>query len=71
MLTAEQKAHWDAFGFLVLRQLFAPHEVKELRQASMEVLNRHDGEDVGLFDALLTSSDFQAAFVDEPGPHGH
>lgn len=34
-------------------------------------INRHDGEDVGLFDALLTSSDFQAAFVDEPGPHGH
>ena len=45
MLTAEQKAHWDAFGFLVLRQLFAPHEVQKLRQASIEVLNRHGGED--------------------------
>jgi len=34
-------------------------------------INRHDGEDVGLFDELLTNSGLQAAFVDEPGPHGH
>jgi len=34
-------------------------------------VDRHEGEDVGLFDTVLTSSDFQAAFVDEPGPHGH
>jgi len=34
-------------------------------------INRHEGEVVGLFDTVLTSSDFQAAFVDEPGPHGH
>ena len=45
MITAEQKAHWDAFGFLVLRQLFAPDEVKELRQASMEVMDKTGGKD--------------------------
>ena len=45
MLTPEQKAHWDVFGFLVLRQLFAPDEVKELRRASVEVMNQQGGED--------------------------
>lgn len=44
MITAEQKAHWDAFGFLVLRQVFAPDEVKDLRQASIEVINQHGGD---------------------------
>ena len=44
MITAEQKAHWDAFGFLVLRQLFAPDEVKELRQASIEVMKQGGGD---------------------------
>ena len=45
MITAEQKAHWDTFGFLVMRQLFAPDEVKELRRASIEVINKCGGED--------------------------
>ena len=45
MLTAEQKAHWETFGFLMLRQLFAPEEVKELRQAIIEVMNQTGGED--------------------------
>ena len=44
MITAEQKAHWDAFGFLVLRQLFAPDEVKELRQVSIEVMKQCGGD---------------------------
>ena len=39
MITADQKAHWETFGFLILRQLFAPEEVKELRQATIEVMN--------------------------------
>ena len=43
MITAEQKAHWDTFGFLVLRQLFAPDEVKELRQACIQVINKTGG----------------------------
>ena len=45
MITPEQKAHWDAFGFLLLRQLFAQDEVKELRQAFIDVMDRHGGED--------------------------
>ena len=40
MITAEQKAHWDTFGFLMLRQLFAPGEVKVLREAATEVVKQ-------------------------------
>ena len=43
MITAEQKAHWEAFGFLMLRQLFAPDEVKVLRDAAIEVVNQEGG----------------------------
>ena len=44
MLSVEQKAHWDAFGFLMLRQLFSPEEVQALRQVVIEVVNREGGE---------------------------
>ena len=43
MITAEQKAHWETFGFLMLRQLFAPDEVKVLREAAIEVVNQQGG----------------------------
>ena len=43
MITTEQKAHWDTFGFLMLRQLFAPDEVKVLREAAIEVVNQEGG----------------------------
>jgi hypothetical protein len=43
VLTAEQIAHWEAFGFLVLRQLFKPDEVKALREAATEVVNQQGG----------------------------
>ena len=43
MITAEQKAHWDAFGFLMLRQLFSSEEVESLREATIEVINREGG----------------------------
>ena len=60
MITAEQKAHWDAFGFLMLRQLLAPDEVKELRQASIKVVNQTGGED-----ALTSGSGYDlGAFVE-------
>ena len=29
-LTPQQLAHFDTFGFIVLRQLFAPDEMKEI-----------------------------------------
>ena len=43
MITAEQKAHWETFGFLMLRQLFAPDEVKVMREAAIEVVNQQGG----------------------------
>ena len=43
MLTEEQKAHWDAFGFLMLRHLLAPEEMEALRQAAIEVITREGG----------------------------
>jgi len=43
MITAEQIAHWETFGFLMLRQLFAPGEVKVLREAAIEVVNQQGG----------------------------
>ena len=45
MLTAEQKAHFDAFGFLMLRQRFNPQEMKEIREASVEVIREKGGEE--------------------------
>jgi len=44
LITAEQKAHWDAFGFLMLPKRFTPQEIDTLREASMEVLRREGGE---------------------------
>ena len=46
MLTDEQKAHWKTFGFLMLRQVFAPHEVDALRKATMEVIKETGGDAV-------------------------
>lgn len=43
MITAEQKTHWDVFGFLTLPQLFSPQEVDELRDAAMEVISKEGG----------------------------
>ena len=43
MLTAEQKTHWDVFGFLMLPQLFTPEEVRTVREASIEVIEREKG----------------------------
>ena len=43
MITAEQKAHWEAFGFLMLRQLLAPDEVKVLSEAAIDVVNQLGG----------------------------
>ena len=46
MLTAEQKAHWDAFGFVMLRQLFTPKEIDAIREASIDVAEQNGGADV-------------------------
>ena len=43
MLSPDQIAHWNAFGFVVLPQLFGQDEVKDLREATIEVINQGDG----------------------------
>ena len=40
MLTAEQKRHWDTFGFLMLRQVLALDEVNALREATIKVIKQ-------------------------------
>lgn len=39
MLTPEQKAHFDIFGFIVLRQAFSPAEIQAINQQFDEVLD--------------------------------
>ena len=43
MITAEQKAHWEAFGFLVLRRLFSEAEIEGLSN-QYEAIMRDDRE---------------------------
>jgi len=43
MLTEEQKAHFEAFGFLMLPRLFNSDEVGVMRKACMEVVDREGG----------------------------
>ena len=43
MITAEQKAHWETFGFLMLPQLFTPEETGAIREASIEVVKQNGG----------------------------
>lgn len=39
MLTPQQQAHFDAFGFLILRQAFSPEETQQISQQFDEVLD--------------------------------
>ena len=41
MLTAEQKQHYETFGFLVLRQLFTQQEIDVIRRESDEILREN------------------------------
>ena len=50
MLTAEQKAHWETFGFLMLPQLFTSEEVSLMR-----------GEAINLLDEARDSQPFEGA----------
>ena len=43
MISADQKVHWEVFGFLVLRQLFDSDEVKLIRSSAIEVVNQEGG----------------------------
>ena len=43
MITDNQKAFWDAFGFLYLPQIFSKSEVDDLKKAAIEVIKREGG----------------------------
>lgn len=45
MITNDQKAFWDAFGFLYLPQRFSKSEVNDLKKAAIEVIEREGGSD--------------------------
>lgn len=46
MLTPGQQEHFDVFGFLCLRQAFAPEEMAEITQAADEVFAKDRGGEV-------------------------
>jgi hypothetical protein len=45
MITDDQKAFWDAFGFLYLPQRFSKSEVNDLKKAAIEVIEKEGGRD--------------------------
>jgi hypothetical protein len=46
----------------------AVYKFKRYEDASLEYIgiNRHEGEDIGLFDTVLSRKDYEASFVNEP-----
>ena len=46
----------------------AVYKFKRYEDASLEYIgiNRHAGEDIGLFDTVLSRKDYEASFVNEP-----
>ena len=48
MITNNQKAFWDAFGFLYLPQRFSKSEVDDIKKAAIEVIEREGGKDQSL-----------------------
>jgi len=45
MLTIEQKAHFDAFGFLIIREMFTKEEIDNIREATVEVIREEGGDE--------------------------
>ena len=43
MLTADHKAYFDAFGYVVLRQLLTPEEVAIMKRESLEIFEETRG----------------------------
>ncbi len=41
MLTSEQKAHFDVFGFLILRQAFSPEEIEKITSEAGTIWSEH------------------------------
>ena len=48
----------------------AVYKFKRYEDASLEYIgiNRHEGEDVGLYDTVISRADYEASFVNEPEP---
>ena len=68
MLTAQQKQHFETFGFLVLRQLFAPQEIDVIRRESDAVLRENRQ---GKPSRRKTSSHDPVLRVESPAPMAH
>ncbi len=47
----------------------AVYKFKRYEDASLEYtgINKHEGEEVGLYDTVLSRSDYEKTFVNEPG----
>ena len=69
MLTIQQKQHFETFGFLVLRQLFAPQEIDVIRRESGTVLRENrQGKP---FPRRKTSSHDPVLRVESPASMAH
>jgi hypothetical protein len=44
------------------------YKFKRYEDASLEYIgiNRHEGEDIGLFDTVLSRKDYEASFINKP-----
>ena len=45
MITQGQKAHFETFGFLILRQRYTPEEAERMRETVIEVIEAEEGKD--------------------------
>jgi len=45
VINTDQKAHFDTFGYLMLPKLFSAEEIKEIREASVEIINQNHKPD--------------------------
>ena len=43
MITAEQRAHFETFGFLVMRQVFTPDEIAVMTREANEIMDEERG----------------------------
>ena len=72
MLTAEQKAHFDTFGFLILRNVFSPRELKtinaefEHRAAVASSFEPFDGTKRHNMNMMGDDTPFLASLLEDP-----
>ena len=49
MLTPAQIAHFETFGFLILRRIFTPAEMADITRQGLDVLSRYPAGDHAAF----------------------